>query len=81
MLGGMWGPHQICTRTNKTKVNSLFYQVILLAPCRVLNNPINAELDPICQLLTLLGAHHIIHVSRIRVKEHFLVNVLELLWS
>jgi len=29
----------------------------------------NAELNPICHLLALLGAHHILHVSRIRVKE------------
>jgi len=32
-------------------------------------NPLNAELNPICQLLALLGAHPILHVSRIRVKE------------
>ena len=31
-------------------------------------NPLNAELNPICPLLALLGAHHILHVSRIRVK-------------
>ena len=31
-------------------------------------NPLNAELNHICHLLALLGAHHIIHVSRIRVK-------------
>jgi len=28
----------------------------------------SAELIPICYLLTLLGAHHFLHVSRIRVK-------------
>jgi hypothetical protein len=33
-------------------------------------NPLNAELSPICHLLALLGAHHILHVSRIRVKLH-----------
>jgi hypothetical protein len=32
-------------------------------------NPLNAELNPICHLLALLGAHHILHVSRIRVNE------------
>ena len=32
-------------------------------------NPLNAELNPICHLLALLGAHHILHVSRIRVKK------------
>jgi hypothetical protein len=31
-------------------------------------NPLNAELNPICHLLALLGAHHILHVSRIRFK-------------
>ena len=31
-------------------------------------NPLNAELNPICHLLALLGAYHILHVSRIRVK-------------
>jgi len=31
-------------------------------------NPLNAELNPICHLLALLGAHLILHDSRIRVK-------------
>ena len=31
-------------------------------------NPLNGELNPICYLLALLGAHHFLHVSRIRVK-------------
>jgi len=31
-------------------------------------NPLNAELNPVCYLLALLGAHHFLHVSRIRVK-------------
>ena len=31
-------------------------------------NPRNAELNPICHLLALLEAHHILHVSRIRVN-------------
>ena len=35
-------------------------------------NPLNAELNPTCHLLALLGAHHILHVSRVRVKlKHF----------
>jgi hypothetical protein len=32
-------------------------------------NPLNAELNPTCHLLALLGAHHIFHVSGLRVKE------------
>jgi hypothetical protein len=31
-------------------------------------NPSNAKLNPICHLLALLGAHHILHVSRMRVN-------------
>jgi hypothetical protein len=31
-------------------------------------NPLNRELNPICYLLALLGAHNFLHVSRIRVK-------------
>jgi hypothetical protein len=31
-------------------------------------NPLNAELNPICHLLALLGAHHNFHVSGLRVK-------------
>ena len=31
-------------------------------------NPLNPELNPICYMLALLGAHHFLHVSRIRVK-------------
>ena len=31
-------------------------------------NPLSPELNPICYLLALLGAHHLIHVSRIRVR-------------
>jgi len=31
-------------------------------------SPLKPELNPICYLLALLGAHHFLHVSRIRVK-------------
>jgi hypothetical protein len=37
----------------------------------LLFNPLNAKLNPICHLLALLGAHHILHVSRIRVNFMF----------
>jgi len=33
-------------------------------------NPLNAELNPICYLLALFGAHHFLHVSRIRVNPY-----------
>jgi len=31
-------------------------------------NPLNSELNPICHLMALLGAHHILHISGVRVK-------------
>jgi hypothetical protein len=31
-------------------------------------NPLSTELNPICHLLALLGTHHFLNVSRIRVK-------------
>jgi len=31
-------------------------------------NPLNSKLNPICHFLAVLGAHHILHFSRIRVK-------------
>ena len=34
----------------------------------LLLNPLKPELNSICYLLALLGAHHFLHVSRIRVK-------------
>ena len=40
----------------------------LAAQSTVELNPLNAELNPICHLLALLGVHHFLHVSRIRVK-------------
>ena len=33
-------------------------------------NPLKTKLNPICHLLALLGAHHIFHVSGLRVKGH-----------
>jgi hypothetical protein len=32
-------------------------------------NPLNAELNPICHLLALLGGATIVDVSRLRIKE------------
>ena len=39
-----------------------------LSYCPETLNPLNPELNPICYILALLGAHHFLHVSRIRVK-------------
>jgi len=43
---------------------------------RVYFSPLNSELNPTCHLLALLGAHPILHVSRIRVNGHSKVRAL-----
>jgi len=45
---------------NISKINSAYFSHHL--------NPSNAKLNPTCHSLALLGAHHILHVSRIRVN-------------
>ena len=46
-------------------------------------NPLNPELNPIYYLLALLGAHHFLHVSRIRVKSLTLTVLMSYIyiWS
>jgi hypothetical protein len=41
---------------------------------RLYINPLNANLNPICHLLALLGAHPILHVSRIRVNVYMITS-------
>jgi len=54
---------------NKTDLDLLLLFVVFIIFVIFLTfNPLNAELNPICHLLALLGAHHIHHVGRIRVK-------------
>ena len=38
-------------------------------------NPLSTELNPICHLLALAVAHHILHVSRVRVNVNSLLSV------
>jgi len=44
-------------------------------------NPLNPELNPICYLLALLGAHHFLHVSRIRVKSLTLRRLMSYIYG
>jgi hypothetical protein len=39
-------------------------------------DPLHAKLIPICHLLALLRSHHILHISRIRVKQLILCTYL-----
>ena len=40
----------------------------VICTSHIIINPLKPELNPICYLLALLGAHYFLHVSRIRVK-------------
>ena len=59
---------------NFLKCGVLMNGISKFSPCITVHyteqsvNPLNAELNPICHLLALLGVHHFLHVSRIRVK-------------
>jgi len=46
---------------------SLFVKISLYSN-KVPFNPLNSELNPICYQLELLGAHPILHISRIRIN-------------
>jgi len=59
----------ITSHKNKLFEHSIAYNGVLIynkLPHEI--NPFNVELNAICYLLALLGAHPILHVSRIRVK-------------
>ena len=44
-------------------------------------NPLNAKSNPICHLLALLGTHHILHISRIRVNHITFTSIFVMLWK
>ena len=59
-------PH--CVRNVKERNVLLFkFRGNIFIGVRIIN-PLNPELNPICYLLALLGTHHFLRVSRIRVK-------------
>ena len=43
--------------------------------------PLNAELNPICYLLALLGAHYFLHVNRIRVTSLTLRRLMSYIYG
>jgi hypothetical protein len=61
---------EACTFTGTAQEMSVWYSQVKLCTANI--NPLNAELSPTCHLLALLRAHHILHVSRIRVKGIYL---------
>jgi hypothetical protein len=54
-----------CTRVHFTLLLLLLKYIGLGQPSL---KSLNTELNPFCHLLALLGAHHILHISRIRVN-------------
>ena len=51
---------------NKLQVDKNSFSLIF----NFIFNPLNAELNPVCHLLALVGAHHILHV---RVNHFFML--------
>jgi len=70
-------PPYACFDDKTTRIQHLLTKLYL---CQTLN-PLNAELNPICYLLALLGAHHFPHVSRIRVKSLTFRLLMSYIWS
>ena len=55
---------------DNVRQTKLIYLLIIIRLANIIIiNPSNAELNPICHLLALLGAHHIFHVSGLRFNE------------
>jgi len=61
-----WASKQLAVETILDRVTNIL--IFLMHTYQDNINPLNAELNPTCQLLALLGAHHILHVSRIRAN-------------
>jgi len=71
-----------CRHSASLRIGTVAFCNILVPvfPVKQKVSPLNTELNPICQLLALLGAHHILHVSGIRVKlQYYWVSGLHLL--
>jgi hypothetical protein len=61
--------NHIITHVDKKNRNIISWSNFCHGKLAAFINPLNAELNPICHLLALLGVHHFLHVSRIRVNK------------
>ena len=66
--------HATCFRWLSLRKSEVPYNTVNI-------NPSNPELNPICYLLALLGAHHFLQVSRIRVKLLTFRLLMSYIWS
>ena len=82
---GASGGNYLPTFQNKPKRRQRITNTrcVMTQQSAVLNyiKPLNPELNPICYLLALLGAHHFLHVSRIRVKLLTFRLLMSYIWS
>jgi hypothetical protein len=60
-----WGKSKLGNVCTEWRLWHIWYAAVLYTSVL---NPLNAELNPICHLLALLGAHHIFYISGLRVK-------------
>ena len=58
----------VCIVITEDSTLSRYWPQIVRAKFISIVNPLKPELNSICYLLALLGAHYFLHVSRIRVK-------------
>ena len=70
---GMWCWKAEDEGTTVSGVTDIFVPLCKMSPVTsesymAIFNPLNPELNPVCHLLALLGAHPILHISRIRVN-------------
>jgi hypothetical protein len=63
--------HPIGSRYTDWAIPANNFMIIDLKMCCI--NPISTQLNPICHFVALLGAQHILHVSRIRANNDYLI--------
>jgi len=69
-MGGLCGTHGMLENCVLSFSIKLYYYIpVNIVLTGIYINPLNAKLNTICHLLSLFGAHHILHVSRIRVNK------------
>ena len=68
IYSAFWDPKRVWDPRMRYKFLCLTEVYTLYGLDKHIGMALNAELNPICHLLALLGAHPIFHVSRIRVK-------------
>jgi hypothetical protein len=61
-------PQSICNKDIDENSPEESQRIIGAYVLKLFFNPLYAELNPICHFLALLGAHPILHASRIRVN-------------